>query len=611
MRATALVIITSAALAVHGQCPNNNLQAGGAITPPCPGSTTVPCVQGGQYALVNVVAGNTYTFSTCTATFDTQITLYNNAGGGSIAYNDDGCGLQSTVTWTATFTGQLRVLVDAYPCANLASCAPLVITCATPPAGDCVYTLTLYDSFNDGWGSSNVGVSINGGPFTYYTVPPGVPSVTVQIGVYISNTIVITYNNSGPFQTDNSYTLALGGAGVFNSGTPPAPGITYSNTVDCVPPPPPPEDCLGAITICSNVAFSNNTTNEGGIADINATNAGCLDPVENQGTWYVFSPSSGGNLGMTIAPIGPDDYDWAIWGPYPTGTTPSSICPPTGTPIRCAASSGPATFASTGSYATGMGHPTFSPPQFAPTSVSYGIPATFATCPLVPPQRCGWVPGMQVTAGQVFLMYISNWSLSSVGFSLNWTLQNGASLDCTVLPIELVRFDAFAVDEDVKLEWTTSSEIDNDRFEIERSGDDGQFEWIGSVPAVGNSTQMQQYHFFDQDPFRGLNQYRLRQVDISGGHVLSPVRTVMMPFAGQGAQLVPNPGIGSVDLVMQGVMPGSMLVITGSTGREVLRQPLDGDRTPIDAARLAAGLYGFRVLDPAGRIAARGTWVRE
>ena len=62
----------------------------------CIGTTNVPCVQGGQYALINVVTGNTYTFSTCGASFDTQITLYNNAGGGSLGYNDDFCGLQST-----------------------------------------------------------------------------------------------------------------------------------------------------------------------------------------------------------------------------------------------------------------------------------------------------------------------------------------------------------------------------------------------------------------------------------------------------------------------------------------------------------------------------------
>lgn len=123
------------------QCPNNTPIAGGAITPPCPGSMTVPCVLGNEYALVNVVLGNTYTFSTCTATFDTQITLYSNVGD-TLANNNNACGpspfYQSSVTWVASFTGQVRVLVDRFstlanPCAliTLNICAPLVIECAT------------------------------------------------------------------------------------------------------------------------------------------------------------------------------------------------------------------------------------------------------------------------------------------------------------------------------------------------------------------------------------------------------------------------------------------------------------------------------------------------
>lgn len=614
IRSLLLLIAGCSSSLLFGQCANNNTLTGSAITPPCPGSTSVPCVQGGQYALVNVVAGNTYTFSTCGASFDTEITLRQQPGGTVMGYNDDACGplgLQSSVTWTATYTGLLRVLVDAFPCANLATCAPLTIACVTPPAGDCVYLLTLFDSFSDGWGTSFVSVSINGGPSTNYTVPAGVPSFTVQIGAFIGDVIVLSYNASGLFQTDNSYTLTLGGSGLFNSGSPPIAGVSFTGTLDCTPPPAPPEDCLGAITICSNVSFNNNTTNTGNIADINASNCGCLDPIENQGTWYVFSPSSSGNLGFAIAPMGPDDYDWAVWGPYPTGTTIASICPPSGPPVRCAASSGPATQASTGSYATGMGHVTFSPPQFASTAVSYGIPGTLNTCPLVPPQRCGWVPGMQVTMGQVYLMYISNWSLSSTGFSLNWTLQNGASLDCTVLPIELISFDARRVAEGVKLEWSTASEINNDRYEVERSEDGGDFTWIGTVPGAGNSMSERRYDHLDRSPRNGFNYYRLRQVDTDGNHEFSPVRVVMVEPTGTGVQLVPNPGSTSVDVLSGTAEPGSHFLLLDATGREIFRVPMERERTPIRVEHLPSGLYGFRVLLPSGRSTASGTWVRE
>lgn len=595
-----------------GQCPNNNVLTGGTITPACPGTTNVPCVQGGQFARVNVVAGNTYTFSTCAASFDTEITLINNTGGVVVGYNDDACGatgFQSTITWTATFTGLLRVLVDQFPCATNAICAPLVIVCTTPPVGDCIYTLTLFDSFSDGWGTSLIGVSINGGPYTNYTVPPGVPSVTFQIGVFIGDVIVLNYNASGAFQTDNSYILSLAGGALFNSGTPPAAGINYTGTVDCLPPPPAPEDCLGAMTICSNVAFNNNTTNTGNIVDISAANSGCLDPIENQGTWYIFSPSVGGNLGFTIAPLGPDDYDWAIWGPYPQGSTLPAICPPSGPPIRCAASSGPATQASTGSYDTGMGHATYSPPQFASTAVSYAIPATTNICPLIPPQRCGWVPGMQVTVGQIFLMYISNWSLSSTGFSLNWNLQAGASLDCTVLPVELMAFDAVVVGEEVELRWVTASESGTDHFVVERSGDGDIFESIGSLSAAGNSVQTTHYDHLDPVPLRGLSYYRLRQVDTDGTYAYSQIRTVFFQ-QGAGVLLQPNPGSGWVDVLVAGGS-GSLMTMLDATGRTVLLRALESDRTTIDTSTLPNGLYGIRVHSTSGANTAWVSWVKK
>ena len=74
----------------------------------------LPCTFGGEYNTVNVISGVSYTFSTCNAGYDTQITLINDASANVEGYNDDFCELQSQITWTATYTGVLRVLVDAF-----------------------------------------------------------------------------------------------------------------------------------------------------------------------------------------------------------------------------------------------------------------------------------------------------------------------------------------------------------------------------------------------------------------------------------------------------------------------------------------------------------------
>lgn len=562
---------------------------------------------------MNVLAGNVYTFSTCGSSVDTEITLYRNTtpAGASLAYNDDACGSQSSVTWTATFTGLVRVLVDIYPCSSSTTCSPLTIVCSgTVTASDCVYVLTLNDAVGtNGWGTSFVGVSVNGGPYTNYFLAAA--SRQVLIGVNVGDIVRLSYNNSGTFQIQNSYTLRLQGPVIFNSGSPPANGLSYTATVDCEAPPQVPEDCLGAFTICSDVTIANNTNNTGNYVDINASNRGCLDPLERQGTWYTFSPSVGGNIGFSITPVGPNDYDWAVWGPYPPGTDPSTVCPPPGPPIRCAGSSAPATFASTGSYATGMGHAAFSPPRYASTANSFALSFDQGSCPLPAPQRCGWVSGMQVTADQVFVMYISNWSSTSTAFNLNWTLENNASLDCAILPVRLLVFEADLMGTDVALHWTTASEKDNDRFDIERSQDGIRFEHIGAVPAVGFTQSASDYEHLDRSPHKGLNYYRLRQVDLDGTFTFSEVRVIDMLRPSDGLLAVPNPGSGQVDIRLTDAGPVAFLSVLDATGREVMRTSVTSDHIRFDGSNLASGSYVLRAISSGGQVIAHGRWMHE
>ena len=113
------------------QCPNDNTFFGVDLTPAtCPGNSLYDCAFAGEYVTVNVVVGNTYVFTTCADfLYDTQITLYNQSNGSLIAYNDDDCGLQSTVTWVADFTGTVQVLIDEFPCLSSFDCIPLEVFC--------------------------------------------------------------------------------------------------------------------------------------------------------------------------------------------------------------------------------------------------------------------------------------------------------------------------------------------------------------------------------------------------------------------------------------------------------------------------------------------------
>ena len=217
-----------------------------------------------------------------------------------------------------------------------------------------------------------------------------------------------------------------------------------------------------------------------------------------------------------------------------------------------------------------------------------------------------------VLVGQVYLLYVDNFSSNGQAFNLTWQLTGGASLDCTILPIELVNFNAQSISEGVALNWTTATEQNSDHFAVERSVDGEQFETIGILNAAGESEQQNSYNFLDRQPHHGLNHYRLRLVDTDGDMDHSGVRTVQVDMAGKDeVLLVPNPGTDHVQVLLPSNVQGSTFVLVDATGRTISQVRPQNARLEINTIALPKGLYGFRLLAPDGSVLDQGTWVRE
>lgn len=89
----------------------------GDVTPTAEGETVelLNFVWGGDQYTLNATAGCVYTISMCGTSWDTQITVFDPSLT-SVAYNDDACGLQSIVTFTAAQTGAYTIQVNQYFC---------------------------------------------------------------------------------------------------------------------------------------------------------------------------------------------------------------------------------------------------------------------------------------------------------------------------------------------------------------------------------------------------------------------------------------------------------------------------------------------------------------
>jgi hypothetical protein len=88
------------------------------------------------------------------------------------------------------------------------------------------------------------------------------------------------------------------------------------------------------------------------------------------------------------------------------------------------------------------------------------------------------------------------------------------------LPVELTSFTANAVNNTVKLNWKTATELNNIGFEVQRSRELNSFiggwKTIGFVKGSGTSVSGREYSFKDINPIQGKQYYRIKQNDANG-----------------------------------------------------------------------------------------------
>ena len=98
-----------------------------------------------------------------------------------------------------------------------------------------------------------------------------------------------------------------------------------------------------------------------------------------------------------------------------------------------------------------------------------------------------------------------------------------------VLPIELQSFSGVSNPTNCTLNWTTSSELNNDKFIIETSTEGEVFNRIGEIDGAGTTTETHDYTFTHHTPSAGVNYYRLKQVDFDGTFAYSKVIAINAP----------------------------------------------------------------------------------
>lgn len=88
--------------------------------------------------------------------------------------------------------------------------------------------------------------------------------------------------------------------------------------------------------------------------------------------------------------------------------------------------------------------------------------------------------------------------------------------DVAPLPVELTSFTAVSQNQQVTLNWSTATELNNNGFEVQRSNSNSDFVSVAFIQGLGTTTNQQNYSYIDKNLSAGVYIYRLKQIDYNG-----------------------------------------------------------------------------------------------
>ena len=172
-----------------------------------------------------------------------------------------------------------------------------------------------------------------------------------------------------------------------------------------------------------------------------------------------------------------------------------------------------------------------------------------------------------------------------------------------IVPVELINFTASANNFNVKLSWSTATELNNHGFEIERSLDGNNFVSVGFVQGNGTSAEVHNYSYTDHPFMDGLDKiyYRLKQLDFDGSFKYSRKVEVEItsPLEFTLEQNYPNPFNPSTVIKYSISETGFVILnvynLLGTKIAELVNDVQQAGKYEVsfDASNLASGIYVY------------------
>ncbi|MDW7693099.1 T9SS type A sorting domain-containing protein [Flammeovirgaceae bacterium SG7u.111] len=168
------------------------------------------------------------------------------------------------------------------------------------------------------------------------------------------------------------------------------------------------------------------------------------------------------------------------------------------------------------------------------------------------------------------------------------------------LPVTLTSFSASLKNSFAFIEWSTVSEWDFSHYEVEKSFDGLEFDFLVEVDPQGGEDLVTDYTYTDLFPGQNLVYYRLKMVDLDGSFEYSKVVVVSTQASLEELSIFPNPApAGRFSLYYPNAFGKEVRVsVMNIVGKEVFTKNLVLDRDVLEIMpnrELQSGHYTLNV----------------
>lgn len=190
---------------------------------------------------------------------------------------------------------------------------------------------------------------------------------------------------------------------------------------------------------------------------------------------------------------------------------------------------------------------------------------------------------------------------------INGIYTGGGTICSGPLPVTISSFSFVILKNNVRLDWTTETELNNTGFDVEKKSIKDGVEWkkITFIPGNGTTNEPKSYSFEDKKLQTGLYSYRLKQIDYNGNYEYFELENdvvVSSPNSFSISQNYPNPSNPKSKIDYQLPADGKVTIkLYDIIGREAVtvvnETKLAGYYTAVfDGTNLASGVYFYRII---------------